>query len=51
MIQDEDELLVKVVVIGNPGVGKTSLRRSFIGESFEANYLQTIGSDFSYTSL
>ncbi|OLS28827.1 MAG: GTPase KRas precursor [Candidatus Heimdallarchaeota archaeon LC_2] len=45
---DQDEIQIKCVVIGDPGSGKTSLRREFIGESFDTNYLQTIGSDFSY---
>lgn len=43
-----EEIQIKCVVIGDPGSGKTSLRRKFIGESFDTNYLQTIGSDFSY---
>lgn len=45
---DYDDIQIKCVVIGDPGSGKTSLRRKFIGESFDTNYLQTIGSDFSY---
>ncbi|MHA2097384.1 MAG: Rab family GTPase [Candidatus Kariarchaeaceae archaeon] len=46
--EEYDEIQIKCVVIGDPGSGKTSLRREFIGESFDTNYLQTIGSDFSY---
>lgn len=46
--ENQDEIQIKCVVIGDPGSGKTSLRREFIGESFDTNYLQTIGSDFSY---
>ncbi|MFV2014544.1 MAG: Rab family GTPase [Candidatus Heimdallarchaeota archaeon] len=45
---DYNEIQIKCIVIGDPGSGKTSLRRKFIGESFDTNYLQTIGSDFSY---
>ncbi|MCE7734114.1 MAG: GTP-binding protein [Candidatus Heimdallarchaeota archaeon] len=46
--ENYEEIQIKCVVIGDPGSGKTSLRRKFIGESFDTNYLQTIGSDFSY---
>ncbi|MCY3410846.1 MAG: GTP-binding protein [Candidatus Heimdallarchaeota archaeon] len=40
----------KIILIGSPTVGKTSLRRSYLGKSFRANYLQTIGADFSIFS-
>ena len=32
-------------------MGKTSLRRSYIGESFEANYMSTLSCDFSHFSI
>lgn len=41
----------KIVLIGEPRVGKTSLRRAYIGKSFKSNYLQTIGADFSVSYL
>ena len=37
----------KIVLIGQGGVGKTSLRRRYLGEGFEASYLATIGADFA----
>ena len=37
----------KVVLIGDGLVGKTSLRRNYMGEGFRAEYLMTIGADFS----
>jgi len=37
----------KIVLIGDGAVGKTSLRRNYIGKSFRENYLMTIGADFS----
>ncbi|MHA2168846.1 MAG: Rab family GTPase [Candidatus Kariarchaeaceae archaeon] len=41
----------KIVIIGEPSVGKTSLRRSYLGEKFQANYLSTIGADFSFKQM
>jgi len=38
---------VKVVIIGDWGVGKTSLRRRFLGKSLTENYLPTLGVDIS----
>ena len=37
----------KVVLIGDGGVGKSTLRRRFMGETFKAQYIMTIGADFS----
>lgn len=37
----------KITLIGDGGVGKTSLRRRFMGKSFIANHMATIGADFS----
>ncbi|MHA2252310.1 MAG: Rab family GTPase [Candidatus Kariarchaeaceae archaeon] len=48
---DTDDRIFKVVIIGNPYVGKTSLRRVYLGEGFPSNYLETLGSDFSFKSL
>jgi small GTP-binding protein len=39
-------LLAKIVLIGDGGVGKTSLRNDFIGRGFGTDYLPTLGSDF-----
>ncbi len=41
----------KIVLIGNPMAGKSSLRRSYLGENFTSNYIETIGSDFSFKSM
>jgi len=37
----------KIVLIGDGAVGKTSLRKNYMGESFEEEYLMTIGADFA----
>ncbi len=40
----------KVVLIGDGAVGKTSLRRKYMGEGFQVEYLNTVGADFAYYS-
>ncbi len=41
------KLFLKVILAGEGAVGKTSLRRSYLGESFITNHLETIGADFA----
>ena len=45
------QVLIKVVLLGNAAVGKTSLRRRWIGEGFTSEYIQTIGADFSIKEI
>lgn len=40
-------LSCKVVLLGEGSVGKTSLRRSYLGEGFRETYSMTIGADFA----
>jgi small GTP-binding protein len=40
-------LIVKISLLGDGAVGKTSLRRRFMGEGFEQSYQLTIGADFA----
>ena len=40
-------LLTKVCLLGEAAVGKTSLRKRFLGEGFKTNYLVTLGADFA----
>lgn len=41
----------KVVLLGDGRVGKTSLRKRFMGQTFETNYAMTIGADFSVQNM
>lgn len=41
----------KIVLVGEGGVGKTSLRRRYLGEGFTYNYIMTIGADFGIKKL
>jgi len=38
--------ILKVIILGEPGVGKTSLVRRFGGEAFAENSISSLGSDF-----
>ena len=37
----------KLILLGDPMVGKTSLRLRYMGEGFREQYLSTLGTDFS----
>jgi small GTP-binding protein len=43
--------LFKVVLMGDGSVGKTSLRRTYMGEGFRAQYMITIGADFAVKKM
>jgi len=40
------KLLLKVVILGDSGVGKTSLMNQYVNKRFNAQYKATIGADF-----
>lgn len=40
-------MLAKIVLLGDGGVGKTALRKSYLGQGFQTKYVMTIGADFS----
>ena len=50
MIKEYDYLF-KLVIIGNSGVGKSSLLLRFADDSFSDSYLTTIGVDFRFRTL
>ena len=39
--------LLKVCLLGDGDVGKTSLRERFLGKEFKSNYLMTVGADYA----
>lgn len=41
----------KIILLGDAGVGKTSIRRKYMGHTFEKNYMATIGADLSIKRL
>ena len=42
-----NRLTGKIVLCGDGSVGKTSLRRAYLGQEFNSNYLETLGADFA----
>ncbi|MHA1552482.1 MAG: Rab family GTPase [Candidatus Heimdallarchaeaceae archaeon] len=41
----------KITLVGDGAVGKTSIRRSYLGETFEGSYSLTLGSDFATKTM
>jgi small GTP-binding protein len=44
-------IIWKIVIIGDPAVGKTSIRRKYLGETTQKEYIYTIGADFATKKL
>ncbi|MHA2074836.1 MAG: Rab family GTPase [Candidatus Hodarchaeales archaeon] len=44
-------LAMKVLILGDGAVGKTSLRHRYMGRGFKATYLMTVGADFVVKEL
>ncbi|MFX0086879.1 MAG: Rab family GTPase [Candidatus Hodarchaeota archaeon] len=40
-------LRVKMLLIGDGGVGKSAFRRAWLGETFQTKYIMTLGADFA----
>jgi len=40
------EFILKIIMVGDSGVGKSCLLKAFMGEPFDKNYTSTIGVDF-----
>lgn len=50
-VKETHDLLAKVIIIGDSGVGKTNIILTFVGETFRENYVATIGVDFKAKTL
>jgi Ras-related protein Rab-7A len=46
MAASNKKKLLKVILVGDAGVGKTALLRNYVGKPAEATYKPTIGADF-----
>ncbi len=44
---DTGTYMIKLVLIGDAAVGKTSIRRRYLGKGFEREHLTTLGADFA----
>ncbi|MHA2171984.1 MAG: Rab family GTPase [Candidatus Kariarchaeaceae archaeon] len=51
MIPPKKRAAYKIILIGDPQVGKTSIRKRYLGEGFEQNYMVTLGADFAVKRL
>lgn len=43
----KDKTPIKILLLGEGAVGKTSLRKRYMGEGFKQNYMMTLGAEFS----
>ena len=41
--RDDGEIIYKIIVVGDPAIGKTSLIRKYVKISFEFSYIPTVG--------
>ena len=50
-IQEKPDVTVKLVIIGDSGVGKTNVLLRFCDDEFKLNYVATIGVDFKVKTI
>ncbi len=43
VFHERTEMIFKIIVIGDPAVGKTSLLKTFTAEKFQYEYIPTVG--------
>lgn len=51
MAKQSYDYLVKILLIGDSGVGKTSLLCRFAEDSFNSSFISTIGIDFKMKTI
>jgi GTPase SAR1 family protein len=51
MYQNEYDVMMRLLVIGNSSVGKTCLLRRFSEGNFSENFIPTVGIDFAVKNL
>lgn len=49
MIVEGNQIRLKTVIIGDGGVGKTSILKRYLAEGFEKDYIKTVGANFYST--
>ena len=50
-MSEDSEITFKIITVGESGVGKTSIFRRFVYNSFEENTLTTLGLQFSFKDV
>ncbi len=45
--REKGEIIYKVIIVGDPAIGKTSLIRKFVEDQFEFDYIPTVGVSIS----
>ncbi len=50
-VKHMSQRIFKISLLGEGAVGKTSLRRTYMGESFTSGYMMTVGADFAVSKL
>ena len=50
-LPNPDDLVLKLILVGDSGVGKSCLLKAFMGDPFRAVYTSTIGVDFEIKPL
>lgn len=48
--KNKKQFMFKLALIGDPAVGKTSIRKRYLGEGFQKEHLTTLGADFAVTT-
>jgi len=51
MSKYNEEITFKIIIIGNAGVGKTSILNRYINNTFRLELIPTLGLDFSYKTV